>query len=206
MPATPPEAVAKDQNKTFLGNFISGSKFNEQPVDLSNLIQQGGYQLDTGQTQGVAGSGLIPSAQIDREQGLQPNMIPIPPQVNYGFLPQSDLRDPSQVPGTPPSQFPQFTPEGFKISAYNPSLNLGSNQNQQAQGQGGQGGGGGGSGGGTTNQGDLTYNVFGLPINYDYTGGPERRMIGGGFMRDGQYIGPFNFKNGGIANFRGYGY
>jgi hypothetical protein len=31
-------------------------------------------------------------------------------------------------------------------------------------------------------------------------------MIGGGFMRDGQYIGPFNFKNGGIANFRGYGY
>ena len=47
---------------------------------------------------------------------------------------------------------------------------------------------------------------FGLPINYDYTGGPERRMIGGGFMRDGQYIGPFNFKNGGIANFRGYGY
>ena len=200
-----PEAVAKDQSKGFLGNFIVGSKFNEQPVDLSNLIQQGGYQLDTGQTQGVAGSGLIPSAQIDREQGLQPNMIPIPPQVNYGFLPQSDLRDPSQVPGTPPSQFPQFTPEGFRISAYNPSLNTGSNQ--QRQGQGGQGGGGGGSGGGTTNQGPLTFDMFGRPITYDYTGGPEQIMLGGGFKRDGQYIGsPYGFSNGGIANFRDYGY
>ena len=60
---------------------------------------------------------------------------------------QSDLRDPSQVPGTPPSQFPQFTPEGFRINAYNPSLNLGgSNQGGQGQGQGGQGSGGGGVG------------------------------------------------------------
>ena len=214
-----PEAVAKDQSKGFLGNFIVGSKFNEQPVDLSNLIQQGGY------FQGSEFSGLpsnfVMTPQEEAQLGgsstmmlpnqnfalLDPNLNPeIPFQPQFGFIPQSDLRDPSQVPGTPPSQFPQFTPEGFRISAYNPSLNLGSNQNQQAQGQGGQGGGGGGSGGGTTNQGDLTYNVFGLPINYDYTGGPERRMIGGGFMRDGQYIGPFNFKNGGIANFRGYGY
>ena len=204
-----PEAVAKDQSKGFLGNFIVGSKFNEQPVDLSNLINVGGTVNPdniTAQSNPLLDPTDPMSPNFNQNIGNLDFVQPPPLVTPYPFVQQSDLRDPSQIPGTPPSQFPQFTPEGFKISAYNPSLNLGSNQNQQAQGQGGQGGGGGGSGGGTTNQGNLTYNVFGLPINYDYTGGPERRMIGGGFMRDGQYIGPFNFKNGGIANFRGYGY
>jgi hypothetical protein len=60
---------------------------------------------------------------------------------------------------------------------------------------------------GTTNQGGLTFDMFGMPIRYDYTGGPEQIMLGGGFKRDGQYIGsPYGFSEGGIANFRGYGY
>ena len=207
-----PEAVAKDQSKGFLGNFIVGSKFNEQPVDLSNLINVGGTVNPdniTAQSNPLLDPTDPMSPNFNQNIGNLDFVQPPPLVTPYPFVQQSDLRDPSQVPGTPPSQFPQFTPEGFRISAFNPTVNYGEagTQGQQGQGgQGGQGGGGGGSGGGTTNQGDLTYNVFGLPINYDYTGGPERRMIGGGFMRDGQYIGPFNFKSGGIANFRGYGY
>ena len=204
-----PEAVAKDQSKGFLGNFIVGSKFNEQPVDLSNLINVGGTVNPdniTAQSNPLLDPTDPMSPNFNQNIGNLDFVQPPPLVTPYPFVQQSDLRDPSQVPGTPPSQFAQFTPEGFRISAFNPTVNYGEAGTQRQQGQGGQGGGGGGSGGGTTNQSDLTYNVFGLPINYDYTGGPERRMIGGGFMRDGQYIGPFNFKNGGIANFRGYGY
>ena len=40
----------------------------------------------------------------------------------------------------------------------------------------------------------------------DYTGGPEQSYIGGGFTEDGKPIGPFRAANGGIANFKGYGY
>ena len=141
-----PEAVAKDQSKGFLGNFIVGSKFNEQPVDLSNLIQQGGYfqgsEFSGQPSYYVDGKLNVPvmTPQEEAQLGgsstmmlpnqnfalLDPNLNPeIPFQPQFGLFPQSNLRDPSQVPGTPPSQFPQFTPEGFKISAYNPSLNLG---------------------------------------------------------------------------------
>ena len=104
------------------------------------------------------------------------------------------------------TNYPQFTPEGYKISAYNPSMNYGN------RGGGGQGGGQGGGGGqnqdqDTTTQGPLTYDIYGRPVTYNYTGGPEQLYIGGGYKRDGQYIGsPYGFSKGGIANFKPYGY
>ena len=205
-----PEAVAKDQSKGFLGNFIVGSKFNEQPVDLSNLINVGGTVNPdniTAQSNPLLDPTDPMSPNFNQNIGNLDFVQPPPLVTPYPFVQQSDLRDPSQVPGTPPSQFPQFTPEGFRIGAFNPTVNYGEAGTQRQQGQGGQGGGGGGSGGGTTNQGPLTFDVFGRPIRYDYTGGPEQIMLGGGFKRDGQYIGsPYGFSEGGIANFRGYGY
>jgi len=215
-----PEAVAKDQNKSFLGNFISGSKFNEQPIDLTNLINQGGYYQGSEFTGLPPGTFMTPQeeAQLGGSStmmmpnknfgALDPNLNPeVPFEPQYGFLPPiTALGSDSPLPGTPPSQYPAFTPEGFRINAYNPSLNLGGSNQGGQSGQGGQGGQGGQDDSDTNTQGGLTYNVFGLPVNYDYTGGPERMMLGGGFKRDGQYIGPFNYKNGGIANFRGYGY
>jgi hypothetical protein len=204
-----PEAVAKDQSKTFLGNFISGSKFNEQPIDLSNLVNVGGTVNPaniTAQSNPLFDPTDPMSPNFNQNIGNQDFVQPPPLVSPYPFVQQSDLRDSSQIPGTPPSQYPAFTPEGFRINAYNPSLNLGGSNQGGQSGQGGQGGQGGQDDSDTNTQGDLTYNVFGLPVNYDYTGGPERMMLGGGFKRDGQYIGPFNYKNGGIANFRGYGY
>ena len=204
-----PEAVAKDQNKSFLGNFISGSKFNEQPIDLSNLVNVGGTVNPaniTAQSNPLFDPTDPMSPNFNQNIGNQDFVQPPPLVSPYPFVQQSDLRDSSQIPGTPPSQYPAFTPEGFKINAYNPSLNLGGSNQGGQSGQGGQGGQGGQDDSDTNTQGNLTYNVFGLPVNYDYTGGPERMMLGGGFKRDGQYIGPFNYKNGGIANFRGYGY
>ena len=170
---------------------------------------------------GFAGSGLIPQRdQVDIEQGFptSPNLVPIEPKgVNYSW--PTGLRDPLSIPGTPTyvddegitqvSQYPQFTPEGYNIGAYNPSRNYGN------QGGGGQNVGGGQGGGGTTPDpnnptnpyGNLTFDVYGRPVTYDYTGGPEQLYLGGGWKRDGQYIGsPLGFKNGGIANFKPYGY
>jgi hypothetical protein len=68
--------------------------------------------------------------------------------------------------------------------------------------------------------GNLTFDVYGRPItNYDYTGGPEQLYLGGGWKKDDKYIGsPWGpnphqnwgqiqpFKEGGIANFKPYGY
>ena len=194
-----PEAVLKDQEKGFVGEILGTKKFAEVPVDLRNIIDVGGTVAP------------IQNPLLDPTDPMSPNFNPtlgdpniLQPQPQTGVIPYNFATATQGPPG--PDRTPQFTPDGFRISGFNPTVNYGEAGTQRQQGQGGQGGGGGGSGGGTTNQGDLTYNVFGLPINYDYTGGPERRMIGGGFMRDGQYIGPFNFKNGGIANFRGYGY
>jgi len=194
-----PEAVLKDQEKGFVGEILGTKKFAEVPVDLRNIIDVGGTVAP------------IQNPLLDPTDPMSPNFNPtlgdpniLQPQPQTGVIPYNFATATQGPPG--PDRTPQFTPDGFRISGFNPTVNYGEAGTQRQQGQGGQGGGGGGSGGGTTNQGDLTYNVFGLPINYDYTGGPERRMIGGGFKRDGQYIGPFNFKNGGIANFRGYGY
>ena len=52
----------------------------------------------------------------------------------------------------------------------------------------------------------FAYQPYALPVAFDYTGGPEQSYIGGGFTEDGQPIGPFRAANGGIANFKGYGY
>ena len=206
-----PESVTKDRDKGWLSDILGTKKFPEAPINLDNLIDQGGYQTEgqIGQTMGFAGSGLIPQRdQVDIEQGFptSPNLVPIEPKgVNYSW--PTDLRQASDIPGTPPSQYPQFTPEGYKVSAYNPSRDYtGGTTDQRQTGDGG---------GGTTPDpndptnpyGNLTFDVYGRPVNYDYTGGPEQIYLGGGWKRDGQYIGsPWGFKKGGIANFKPYGY
>ena len=66
----------------------------------------------------------------------------------------------------------------------------------------------------TTEQGDgsgdggagTTPSTFARPVAYNYTGGPEQMYLGGGFTQDGVPIGPFRAADGGIANFKGYGY
>ena len=211
---TSPEAIAKDKSKGFLSEILGTKKFPDQPIDLSNLIEQGGYQQGTGQTMGFAGSGLAPITQVEQEQGFYPtDFKPVSPQSSIQGSPlysyPTDLRDPSQIPGTPPSQYPQFTPEGYKIGAYNPSMDYSGGTGQTQTG-------GGGGGSGTTPDptdpnnpyGNLTFDVYGRPIKkYDYTGGPEQLYLGGGWKKDGSYIGsPWGFKNGGIANFKPYGY
>ena len=52
----------------------------------------------------------------------------------------------------------------------------------------------------------FAYQPYTLPVAFNYTGGPEQMFIGGGFTQDGKTIGPFRAANGGIANFKGYGY
>ena len=216
------EAIAKDKSKGFLSEILGTKKFPDQPIDLTNLIEQGGYQQGTGQTMGFAGSGLAPITQVEREQGFYPtDFKPVSPQSSIQGSPlysyPTDLRDSLSVTGTPSSftnvggsttNYPTFTSDGYKIGA---SV---ANQNQIQNQGGGGGGGGGGQGGGQTpdpndpNQpGPLTFDVYGRPITYDYTGGPEQIYLGGGYKRDGQYIGsPYGFSKGGIANFKPYGY
>jgi hypothetical protein len=68
-----------------------------------------------------------------------------------------------------------------------------------------QGDGSGDGGGGTTSS-TFAYVPFARPVAYNYTGGPEQMYLGGGFTQDGVPIGPFRAADGGIANFKGYGY
>jgi|9_EtaG_2_1085328.scaffolds.fasta_scaffold34419_2 hypothetical protein len=68
-----------------------------------------------------------------------------------------------------------------------------------------QGDGSGDGGGGTTSS-NFAYVPFARPVAYNYTGGPEQMYLGGGFTQDGVPIGPFRAANGGIANFKDYGY
>ena len=215
---TSPAAIAKDQKKGYLSEILGTKKYfdpsgvaSNQPVDLTNLIEQGGYQQGTGQTMGFAGSGLAPITQVEREQGFYPtDFKPVSPQSSIQGSPlysyPTDLRDPSQIPGTPPSQYPEFTPGGYKISSYNPSRDY-SSQGSGNQNQGGGGGGGQNQNTTTPPPGPLTFDVYGRPVTYDYSGGPEQIYLGGGYKRDGQYIGsPYGFSKGGIANFKPYGY
>ena len=215
---TSPAAIAKDQKKGYLSEILGTKKYfdpsgvaSNQPVDLTNLIEQGGYQQGTGQTMGFAGSGLAPITQVEREQGFYPtDFKPVSPQSSIQGSPlysyPTDLRDPSQIPGTPPSQYPEFTPGGYKISSYNPSRDY-SSQGSGNQNQGGGGGGGQEPDTTTPPPGPLTFDVYGRPVTYDYSGGPEQIYLGGGYKRDGQYIGsPYGFSKGGIANFKPYGY
>ena len=68
-----------------------------------------------------------------------------------------------------------------------------------------QQGDGSGDGGGTTSS-TFAYVPFARPVAYNYMGGPEQMYLGGGFTQDGVPIGPFRAADGGIANFKGYGY
>ena len=200
-----PEAVLKDQSKGFLGEILGTKKFAEIPVDLKNLIDVGGTTtLDP-----PINPLLDPTNPDSRNFNVALNDPFILQEPKMEIIPYNFAR-PMQGP-TGPETGPEFTPDGFRISAFNPTVDY---RGSLPPGRGadfgtGQqtGGGGGGSGGGTTNQGGLTFDMFGRPIKYDYTGGPEQIMLGGGFKRDGQYIGsPYGFSEGGIANFRGYGY
>ena len=67
-------------------------------------------------------------------------------------------------------------------------------------------GGGSGGGGGTTTASTFAYQPYALPVSYNYTGGPELRYLGGGYTQDGKPVGPFYAAEGGIANFKDYGY
>jgi len=194
-----PEAILKDKEKGFVGEILGTKKYAEIPVDLKNIIDIGG----------TATSAPPINPLLDNTDPMSPNFqqgiggldFMAPPQM--GIIPYN-FAQPQESPER--TLTPQFTPDGFRISSFNPSVNYGEAGTKNQSEQGGQGGQGGQDDSDTNTQGGLTYNVFGLPVNYDYTGGPERMMLGGGFKRDGQYIGPFNYKNGGIANFRGYGY
>lgn len=196
-----PEAILKDQEKGFIGEILGTKKFADVPVDLSNIISVGGTTT------------LDPPMNplLDPTDPMSPNFSTTIGDPNILSEPQMrvipyNFSQPQESPER--ALTPQFTPDGFRINAFNPTVDY---RGTLPPGRGATsqqtGGGGGGSGGGTTNQGPLTFDVFGRPITYDYTGGPEQIMLGGGFKRDGQYIGsPYGFSNGGIANFRGYGY
>ena len=226
------EAVTKDRNKGWLSDILGTKKFPEAPINLDNLIGQGGYQTEgedaTGQTMGFAGSGLIPTTESSpgARGTLYPDFVPIAPQDKkgkplYNWMPQTDLRQALDISGTPTykdeqgitqvSQYPRFTPEGYNIGAYNPSRDYTGSTDQTQTRTGDGGGGGNGDDDDTTTPGPLTFDVYGRPIKkYDYTGGPEQLYLGGGWKRDGQYIGSpwgtHHFKSGGIANFKPYGY
>ena len=58
----------------------------------------------------------------------------------------------------------------------------------------------------TTAPGPLSYQTYAKPVAYNYFGGPEQIYLGGGYQQDGKTIGPFGYANGGIANFKPYGY
>jgi len=61
-------------------------------------------------------------------------------------------------------------------------------------------------GSGTTPASTFAYQPYALPVSYNYMGGPEQMYLGGGYTQDGQPVGPFYAANGGIANFKDYGY
>ena len=126
----------------------------------------------------------------------------------YPFVPSFTPN--MNVTGTPSSftnvggsttNYPAFTSDGYNISSYNPT------RDYSSQGSGGSGQGGQDQDTTTPPPSPLTFDVYGRPITYDYTGGPEQIYLGGGYKRDGQYIGsPYGFSKGGIANFKPYGY
>ena len=214
-----PEAIAKDQNKSWLSEILGTKKFPDQPIDLTNLIDQGGYAERTDLVNPMWSPTDPMSPNFNPNLGSPDFVDPIQPQqVNYGWMPP--ITPNMDVTGTPSSftnvggsltNYPQFTPEGYNIGAYNPSRDYTGRTTDQRQTGDGEGG--------TTPDpndpnnpyGNLTFDVYGRPIKkYDYTGGPEQLYLGGGWKRDGQYIGSpwgtHHFKSGGIANFKPYGY
>jgi hypothetical protein len=225
---TSPAAIAKDQKKGYLSEILGTKKYfdpsgvaSNQPVDLTNLMEQGGYYQGSEFTGLPLGTVMSPQeeAQLGGSStmmmpnknfgALDPYLNPeVPFEPQYGYMPPiTAMGSDSPLPGTPPSQYPEFTPGGYKISSYNPTRDY---TNQGGGGQGGdvsQSGNQGDDQDATTTQGPLTFDVYGRPITYDYTGGPEQIYLGGGYKRDGQYIGsPYGYSKGGIANFKPYGY
>ena len=210
---TSPEAITKDKSKGYLSELLGTKKFPDQPVDLSNLMEQGGY-LNQQATSGVSEltDKRIDMAErvgvSDAEQQKYRELT-----GNYGFMPSFTPN--MNVTGTPSSftnvggsttNYPAFTSDGYKIGASVANQNQIQNQSGGGQDQ-GQGGGGGQDQDTTPPPGPLTFDVYGRPITYNYTGGPEQIYLGGGYKRDGQYIGsPYGFSKGGIANFKPYGY
>jgi len=211
---TSPEAITKDKSKGYLSELLGTKKFPDQPVDLSNLIDQGGYFQGSDLVAGQTGQPYDPNTfdpmypQGANLATLDPNLTPnVKFKPQYGWMPPiTALGSDSPLPGTPPSQYPEFTSGGYKIGSYNPT------RDYSNQGGGGQGGGGGGGqtpdpNDPTNPYGNLTFDAYGRPVTYDYTGGPEQIYLGGGYKRDGSYIGsPWGFSKGGIANFKPYGY
>jgi hypothetical protein len=226
-----PDAIAKDKEKGWLSDLLGTKKFPDQPIDLTNLIAQEGYfegmtpvneNLAAERALAIQQKNINPLDRVglDAIDPMTSPDIPFSNKYSYPTIPGATGTtggpvgmgvDP--VTGAPiqtgTTSYPQFTPEGYKISAYNPSRDYTGRTTDQRQT--GDGGGGGGNGDDTTTQGPLTFDVYGRPIKkYDYTGGPEQLYLGGGWKRDGQYIGSpwgtHHFKSGGIANFKPYGY
>jgi len=210
------EAIAKDKSKGWLSDILGTKKFPDQPIDLSNLIDVGGTvnPANVNQFNNPMYNPTDPSSPNFDQRIGNPDFVQPPDLVTpYPFVPSFTPN--MNVTGTPSSftnvggsttNYPAFTSDGYKIGA---SV---ANQNQiQNQGGGGQGGGQSGNQGDdqdtTTTQGPLTFDAYGRPVTYDYTGGPEQIYLGGGYKRDGSYIGsPWGFSKGGIANFKPYGY
>ena len=211
------EAIAKDKNKGFLSEILGTKKFPDKPIDLTNLIDVGGTvnPANINQFSNPLYNPTDPLSPNFNQNIGNPDFVQPPDLVTpYPFVPSFTPN--MNVTGTPSSftnvggsltNYPAFTSDGYKIGA---SV---ANQNQIQNQGGGGGGGGGGQGGGqdqdttTPPPGPLTFDVYGRPITYDYTGGPEQIYLGGGYKRDGQYIGsPYGFSKGGIANFKPYGY
>ena len=212
------EAIAKDKNKGFLSDILGTKKFPDEPIDLTNLIDVGGTvnpaNINEFSNPLIDQTDPMSNKNFDQRIGnpdfVQPQNLVTP----YPFVPSFTPN--MNVTGTPSSftnvggsttNYPAFTSDGYNISSYNPT------RDYSSQGSGGSGQGGGGGQGGqdqdttTPPPSPLTFDVYGRPITYDYTGGPEQIYLGGGYKRDGQYIGsPYGFSKGGIANFKPYGY
>jgi len=98
--------------------------------------------------------------------------------------------------------FSPYIPPSAPQRALNNAMRSGGGGGQQTQNQGGDDGGGSDD----ADPGPLTYQTYAKPVSYNYFGGPEQIYLGGGYQQDGKTIGPFGYANGGIANFKPYGY
>jgi len=214
---TSPEAITKDKSKGFLSEILGTKKFPDQPIDLTNLMDVGGTVNPANinefsnplidQTDPMSGRNF--DQRIGNPDFVQPQNLVTPYPFVPSFTPNMD------VTGTPSSftnvggsttNYPAFTSGGYKIDSYNPTRDY-SSQGSGNQNQGGGGGQDQNQDTTTPPPGPLTFDVFGRPVTYDYSGGPEQIYLGGGYKRDGQYIGsPYGYSKGGIANFKPYGY
>ena len=135
------------------------------------------------------------------------------PEFNFGMVPNTSMY------ATPFDSF-QVNQKTGGIESLKPSFNIFSGdrnkpldslnrqmspRNNRPETPAEQGSGSGDGGGGTTPS-TFAYVPFARPVAYNYTGGPEQMYLGGGFTQDGVPIGPFRAADGGIANFKGYGY